>query len=146
MSYSSNVGIAVSVYTEDLPKIKAAYMLNDDVLAADCISQWKEQTLGNVTMLTLETVNTVWVDSRDEVRGYEYLIQMLQDWRELTDQYEGRYEPVPFAYRFIRIGEDIDDLEITMDSYKDHSGSLRGTAYYAFGVSRELVRHDLLQE
>jgi hypothetical protein len=101
MGYYSEVHIAVAFKNEaDLKEVVAVYAMDKRVQEYDLLKKW-EVMEDNV--LYLHRDYTKWYDSFEDVQGFEYLMRLVETFHEERD--------MPFAYRFIRIGEEEPDIE-----------------------------------
>jgi len=83
-----------------------------------------------VAMYTAECVK--WYDTYDDIKGFEALTKLAETfWAERN---------MPYAYRFIRIGEEANDIEISCnESEDDVQGSrLADTLADALYISTEI--------
>ena len=133
MGYRSDVVIAVAMGSKkDLDELMAVYALNIFVQKENLIPSWEigEYEDAWVAMYTAEQVK--WYDSYDDVKGFEALTKLAETfWAERN---------VPYAYRFIRIGEEANDIEISCnESEDDVQGSrLADTLADALYISTEI--------
>ena len=133
MGYRSDVVIAVAMGSKkDLDELMAVYALNIFVQKENLIPSWDigEYEDAWVAMYTAEQVK--WYDSYDDVKGFEALTKLAETfWAERN---------VPYAYRFIRIGEEANDIEISCnESEDDVQGSrLADTLADALYISTEI--------
>ncbi len=106
MGYRSDVVIAVAMGSKkDLDELMAVYALNIFVQKENLMPEWKigEYEDAWVAMYTAECVK--WYNTYDDIKGFEALTKLAETfWAERN---------VPYAYRFIRIGEEPSDIEIS---------------------------------
>ena len=102
MGYYSEVHIAVAFTNEaDLKEVVAVYAMDPRVQKHELLKYW--EVMEN-TVLYMRRDYVKWYNSSDEwVQGCEYLMQLVETFHEERD--------MPFAYRFIRIGEEEPDIE-----------------------------------
>ena len=133
MGYRSDVVIAVAMGSKkDLDELMSVYALNIFVQKENLIPSWEigEYEDAWVAMYTAEQVK--WYDSYDDVKGFEALTKLAENfWEERN---------MPYAYRFIRIGEEDNDIEISCnESEDDVQGSrLADTLADALYISRQI--------
>ena len=133
MGYRSDVVIAVAMGSKkDLDELMAVYALNIFVQKENLIPSWDigEYEDAWVAMYTAEQVK--WYDSYDDVKGFEALTKLAENfWEERN---------MPYAYRFIRIGEEDSDIQISCnESEDDVQGSrLADTLADALYISRQI--------
>ena len=106
MGYRSDVVIAVAMVSkEDMDELMSVYALNLFVQKENLLPSWEigEYEGAWVAMYTAEDVK--WYDAYDDVKGFEALTKLAESfWEERN---------MPYAYRFIRIGEEDNDIEIS---------------------------------
>ena len=101
MGYYSEVHIAVAFQNEaDLKEVVAVYAMDKRVQEHDLLKDW-EVMENNVLYLHRDYIK--WYDSFEWVQGCEHLMRLVETFHEERD--------MPFAYRFIRIGEEEPDIE-----------------------------------
>jgi hypothetical protein len=101
MGYYSEVHIAVAFKNEaDLKEVVAVYAMDKRVQEYDLLKKWDVM---EDNVLYLHRDYTKWYDSFEDVQGFEYLMRLVETFHEERD--------MPFAYRFIRIGEEEPDIE-----------------------------------
>ena len=101
MGYYSEVHIAVAFQNEaDMKEVIAVYAMDPRVQKHDLLKDW-DVCENNVLYLFRDY--SKWYDSFEDVLGYEYLMQLVETFHEERE--------MPFAYRFIRIGEEEQDIE-----------------------------------
>jgi len=133
MGYRSDVVIAVAMGSKkDLDELMAVYALNIFVQKENLMPEWKigEYEDAWVAMYTAECVK--WYDTYDDIKGFEALTKLAETfWAERN---------MPYAYRFIRIGEEANDIEISCnESEDDVQGSrLADTLADALYISTEI--------
>ena len=101
MGYYSEVHIAVAFTNEaDLKEVMAVYAMDPRVQKHDLLKDWE---LMENNVLYLHYDYTKWYDSYEDVQGCEYLMELVEAFHEERD--------MPFAYYFVRIGEEDADME-----------------------------------
>ena len=115
MGYRSDVVIAVAfAEKQHLDEVMAVYALNMYVQKHDLLSSWEigEYDDAWVAMYTCEVVK--WYDTYEDVTGFNALTKLAKKfWEERS---------IPYAYRFVRIGEEDADVEIDVHE-SDCNGS-----------------------
>ena len=106
MGYRSDVVIAVAMGSkEDMDELMSVYALNMYVQKENLMPSWDigEYEDAWVAMYTIEHVK--WYEDYDDVKGFEALPKLAETfWAERN---------MPYAYRFIRIGEEDNDIQIS---------------------------------
>jgi hypothetical protein len=101
MGYRSDVYIGVAFASEkDMKEVLAVYAMNPQVQKHNLLGQWE---IKGDNILYFEETSTKWYDSYEWVQGCEYLMRLVETFHEERD--------IPFAYRFIRIGEEEPDIK-----------------------------------
>lgn len=104
MGYRSDVAIAVAfAEKKHLEEVMSVYALNLFVQKENLLPEWEIGKYGDawVAMYTAEGIK--WYDTYDDIKGFEALGMLVKDfWEE---------RGVPYAYRFVRIGEEDSDTE-----------------------------------
>ena len=105
MGYRSDVVIAVAfAEKQHLDEVMAVYALNMYVQKHDLLSSWEigEYDDAWVAMYNMESVK--WYDTYEDVTGLNALGELAKKfWEERS---------IPYAYRFVRVGEEDADVEI----------------------------------
>ena len=121
MGYRSDVVIAVAMANkENMDELLSVYALNIYVQKHNLLPEWEvgEYQGAWVAMYTAEHVK--WYDSYDDVRGFSALPKLAETfWEE---------RGLPYAYRFIRVGEECEDIEVSCNEsdcggHDDKTGS-----------------------
>ena len=106
MGYRSDVVIAVAMANkENMDELLSVYALNIFVQKNNLLPEWGvgEYQGAWVAMYTAEYVK--WYDSYDDVKGLSALPKLAETfWEE---------RGLPYAYRFIRVGEEYEDIEVS---------------------------------
>lgn len=101
MGYYSEVHIAVAFQNEaDMKEVIAVYAMDPRVQKHNLLGDWDVR---EDNVLYFHSDYSKWYDSFEDVLGYEYLMQLVETFHEERE--------MPFAYRFIRIGEEEQDIE-----------------------------------
>ena len=129
MGYRSDVVIAVAMASkENMDELLSVYALNMYVQKDNLLPEWEvgEYQDAWVAMYTAEYVK--WYDSYDDVKGLSALPKLAETfWEE---------RGLPYAYRFIRVGEEYEDIEVScnesdsneIDKTGSHLADLLGDA------------------
>ena len=108
MGYRSDVYIAVAFASKsDMEEVLAVYTLDPRVQKADLVKDWEVK---EDNILFYSVAGTKWYDSYEDVQGLEYMLTLADQFHEERD--------MPIAHRFIRTGEELDDIEVR----EDHGG------------------------
>ena len=138
MGYRSDVVIAVAMGSkEDMDELMSVYALNMYVQKENLMPSWDigEYEDAWVAMYTIEHVK--WYEDYDDVKGFEALPKLAETfWAERN---------MPYAYRFIRIGEEDNDIQIScnesdcfVDGVETQGSRLADTLADALCVSRHI--------
>ena len=112
MGYRSNVHIAVAFDNADtLREVMAVYAMNPLVQECNTAIDWE---IKNDTILYFSAEDSKWYEGYEDVQAYEHMLSVA----EMFHKERG----IEVAYYFVRIGEDIDDIEIKQQD--DGDGSL----------------------
>ena len=106
MGYRSDVVIAVAMGSKkDLDELMAVYALNIFVQKENLLPEWEIGEYEDAWVAMYKAEGVKWYDSYDDVKGFEALTKLAETfWEERN---------MPYAYRFIRIGEEDNDIEIS---------------------------------
>jgi len=106
MGYRSDVVIAVAMGSKkDLDELMAVYALNLFVQKENLMPEWEIGEYEDAWVAMYKAEQVKWYDSYDDVKGFEALTKLAETfWAERN---------MPYAYRFIRIGEEANDIEIS---------------------------------
>ena len=133
MGYRSDVVIAVAMGSKkDLDELMAVYALNIFVQKENLMPEWEIGEYENAWVAMYKAEQVKWYEYYDDVKGFEALTKLAETfWAERN---------VPYAYRFIRIGEEPSDIEISCnESEDDVQGSrLADTLADALYISTEI--------
>ena len=101
MGYRSDVYIAVAFASEeDMKEVVAVYTIDPHVQKHNLLERWEVK---EDNILYFEEASTKWYDSYEEVQGIEHILHLADKFHEERD--------MAVAYRFIRLGEEINDTE-----------------------------------
>tara|TARA_R110000803_G_scaffold61611_1_gene121537 strand:- start:1125 stop:1601 length:477 start_codon:yes stop_codon:yes gene_type:complete len=137
MGYRSDVVIAVAMGSKkDLDELMAVYALNIFVQKENLIPEWEIGEYEDAWVAMYKAEGIKWYDNYDDVKGFEALTKLAENfWEERN---------MPYAYRFIRIGEEDNDIEISCNE-SDCNGSddnrgdkLADTLADALYISRQI--------
>jgi|TARA_R110000822_G_scaffold9146_11_gene35734 hypothetical protein len=102
MGYRSDVYIAVAfTCEEDLKEVLAVYAIDPLVQKHDLLKAW-EQREDNILYFHEDSVK--WYDSSEAVQGIMHMLSLVDTFYEERDEMQ-------VAHRFVRIGEEMDDIE-----------------------------------
>ena len=102
MGYRSDVHIAVAFTCEDdLKEVLAVYAIDPLVQQHDLLKEWEVKE-DNILLYLAEDVK--WYDSSEDVQGIMHMLSLVDTFYEERDEMQR-------AYRFVRIGEEQDDIE-----------------------------------
>ena len=122
MGYHSDIVIAFAFERrEQIDEVMAVYRLHPLVQAHDLAECWEVHDWDGVWGLTYQDINVKWYDSYEAVQGIKHMENLVESFANErgtdvggTDE-NGKQELVhlfPYAFRSIRIGEEIEDVEI----------------------------------
>jgi len=106
MGYRSDVVIAVAMGSKkDLDELMAVYALNIFVQKENLMPEWEIGEYEDAWVAMYKAEQVKWYGNYDDVKGFEALTKLAETfWAERN---------MPYAYRFIRIGEEANDIEIS---------------------------------
>ena len=106
MGYRSDVVIAVAMGSKkDLDELMAVYALNIFVQKENLMPEWEIGEYENAWVAMYKAEQVKWYEYYDDVKGFEALTKLAENfWEERN---------MPYAYRFIRIGEEDNDIQIS---------------------------------
>lgn len=112
MGYRSDVYIAVAFANEkDMKEVIAVYAMNENVQKHNLLEQWD---IKDDNILYFEETSTKWHDMYESVEGIQYMLALADDFHSERE--------MPLAYRAIRIGEELDDIEEQYEHGGDDGG------------------------
>lgn len=101
MGYRSDVYIGVAFASvDDLKEVMAVYAIDPRVQKHNLLEQWDVR---EDNILYFEETSTKWYDSYEATHGVEHMLRLADKFHEERN--------MAVAYRFIRLGEDINDSE-----------------------------------
>jgi hypothetical protein len=107
MGYRSDVAIVFVTDTDDhMDEILAVYRMDPRVAAHKLEEKWVRQLHPHYAVLSRIEPDVKWYEDYDDVQGVLALRTVATEFAERRG--------IPFAWRFIRIGEDIADTEDEM--------------------------------
>ena len=125
MGYRSDVHIAVAFDNADtLREVMAVYAMHPKVQEFNLAENWRIQ---RDTVLYLHCDYSKWYDSYEDVQAYEHLMSVAELFHEERD--------IAFAYYFVRIGENLDDIEIR-EQHGGDDGNLMEMLWSAMQITR----------
>ena len=125
MGYRSDVHIAVTFNDiATLREVMAVYAMNPNVQKYNLAEDWE---MKDDTTLYYSAECIKWYDNYEEVQGYEHMMSVA----EMFHKERG----IAFAYYFVRIGEDMDDME-TREQYGDGDDTLKQKLWDAMQIVR----------
>lgn len=111
MGYYSDIAIAFAfAKKEDLERVYSVWKMQEDVVRLHLSDEWDIHQWGDVWGLTYTQNDTKWYDSFPEVSAIESMLAFVKS------TYEAQEDEFVFAYRKIRLGEDLQDIEREQDS------------------------------
>ena len=112
MGYRSDVYIGVAFASKsDMEEVLSVYALDPRVQKIDLVKDWAVKE-DNILLYVIE--DTKWYDGYEDVQGIEYMLTLADQFHEERD--------MPIAHRFIRTGEEIDDIEVREEHGGDDGG------------------------
>jgi hypothetical protein len=112
MGYRSDVVICFAFKAKaQIDELMAVYRMDPRVQKNDLESAWKISERDNAVFLYYAADYVKWYESFDDVQGLEYMRTLVNTFDEERGRGEGDLPLFPFAFRFIRIGEEDPDVE-----------------------------------
>ena len=112
MGYRSDVVIGFAFKAKaQIDELMAVYRMDPRVQKNDLESAWKISERDNAVFLYYAADYVKWYESFDDVQGLEYMRTLVNTFDEERGRGEGDLPLFPFAFRFIRIGEEDPDVE-----------------------------------
>ena len=131
MGYRSSVAIAVAMESEEnMKELMSVYALNILVQKHNLLPEWTVGVMNDVWVALFYQEDVKWYDTYPDVQGFEAIIPLVRSFAEKRD--------MKYAYRRIRIGEEMDDVEIDCDENEGVSVDLADFLADALYVSRSL--------
>jgi hypothetical protein len=94
-----------------IDELMAVYRMDPRVQKNDLESAWEISERDNAVFLYYAADYVKWYESFDDVQGLEYMRTLVNTFDEERGRGEGDLPLFPFAFRFIRIGEEYPDVE-----------------------------------
>ena len=127
MGYRSDVYIGVAFENEaDLKEVLAVYAIDPRVQQLDLMKEWDVME-DNILLCVIE--GTKWYAGYEDVQGIEHMLN-------LADKFDAERD-MPIAYRFVRLGEDEDDIE-TREEHNGDEGQLIEKLWAGMQLSRKM--------
>ena len=135
MGYRSNVVIAVAMESEEnMKELMSVYALNMYVQKHNLLPEWTVGVMNDVWVALFHQEDVKWYDTYPDVQGFEAIIPLVRSFAEERD--------MKYAYRRIRVGEEMDDVEIDCDENEGVSEGLADfladTLYVNRSIENEL--------
>ena len=127
MGYRSDVYIGVAFENEaDLKELIAVYAIDPRVQKLNLLKEWDVME-DNILLCVIE--GTKWYAGYEDVQGIEHMLN-------LADKFDAERD-MPIAYRFVRLGEDEDDIE-TREEHNGDEGQLIEKLWAGMQLSRKM--------
>ena len=127
MGYRSDVYIGVAFENEaDLKELLAVYAIDPRVQKLNLLKEWDVME-DNILLCVIE--GTKWYAGYEDVQGIEHMLN-------LADKFDAERD-MPIAYRFVRLGEDEDDIE-TREEHNGDEGQLIEKLWAGMQLSRKM--------
>lgn len=127
MGYRSDVYIGVAFENEaDLKEVLAVYAIDPRVQKLNLLKEWDVME-DNILLCVIE--GTKWYAGYEDVQGIEHMLN-------LADKFDAERD-MPIAYRFVRLGEDEDDIE-TREEHNGDEGQLIEKLWAGMQLSRKM--------
>lgn len=134
MGYRSDVVIAFAFKTkEQIEEVMAVYRMNEKVQKHKLEANWKTHEWGDLHGLTATFNNVKWYETYDDVIGFEHMREVV----EMFNEERGDVD-FPYAYRFIRIGENVDDIQVDACTSEPEAYDLADELWERVGIVREI--------
>ena len=125
MGYRSDVHIAVTFNDiATLREVMAVYAMNPTVQKYNLTEYWE---MKDDTTLYYSAKGIKWYDNYEDVQGYEHMMSVAEMFHKERD--------IAFAYYFVRIGEDTNDIE-TREQHGGDDGTLMEKLWDAMQIVR----------
>ena len=118
-----------------IDELMAVYRMDPRVQKNDLESAWKISERDNAVFLYYAADYVKWYESFDDVQGLEYMRTLVNTFDEERGRGEGDLPLFPFAFRFIRIGEEDPDVETDAS---DNDMDLMEELWERMTLSREI--------
>ena len=131
MGYRSDVVIAVAMQSEeDMRELMSVYALNMHVQKHNLLSEWTVGVMNGIWVALFHQEDVKWYDTYPDVQGFEAIMPLVRSFAEERG--------MKYAYRHIRVGEEIDDVEIDCDENEGVSEDLADFLADALYVNRSI--------
>jgi hypothetical protein len=111
MGYRSDVVIGFAFKDKaQIDELMAVYRMDPRVQKNDLEAAWKISERDDVVFLYYADDHVKWYESYEDVQGLEYMRTLVNTFDEERGRGEGDLPLFPFAFRFIRIGEEDQDV------------------------------------
>jgi hypothetical protein len=111
MGYRSDVVIGFAFKDKaQIDELMAVYRMDPRVQKNDLEAAWKISERDDVVFLYYADDHVKWYESYEDVQGLEYMRTLVNTFDEERGRGEGDLPLFPFAFRFIRIGEEDPDV------------------------------------
>jgi hypothetical protein len=136
MGYRSDVVIGFAFKAKaQIDELMAVYRMDPRVQHNDLEAAWKISERDDVVFLYYAADYVKWYESFDDVQGLEYMRTLVNTFDEERGRGEGDLPLFPFAFRFIRIGEEDPDVETNA---ADNDMDLMEELWERMTLSREI--------
>jgi hypothetical protein len=126
MGYRSDVHIAVTFNDiATLREVMAVYAMNPNVQKYNLTEYWE---MKDDTTLYYSAEDVKWYENYEDVQGYEHMMSVAEMFHEERG--------IAFAYYFVRIGMDMDDME----TREQHGGDDDDTLIEKLWDAMQIVR------
>ena len=109
----------------DLKELIAVYAIDPRVQQLDLMKEWDVME-DNILLCVIE--GTKWYAGYEDVQGIEHMLN-------LADKFDAERD-MPIAYRFVRLGEDEDDME----TREEHNGQAESQLIEKLWAGMQLSR------
>lgn len=126
MGYRSDVYLAVLVPDEEMAdELLAVYRMQQSVTDAGVQDTWEKKLQSDGTCALVYTATYVkWYESYADVQAIESMFSLVETFSlERSDGDGTARTGFPYAWRKIRTGEELNDIDITHESSPDEEGS-----------------------
>jgi hypothetical protein len=136
MGYRSDVVIGFAFKDKaQIDELMAVYRMDPRVQKNDLEAAWKISERDDVVFLYYAADHVKWYGSYEDVQGLEYMRTLVNTFDEERGRGEGGLPLFPFAFRFIRIGEE--DQDVVTDA-SDNDMDLMDELWERMALTREI--------
>jgi hypothetical protein len=136
MGYRSDVVIGFAFKDKaQIDELMAVYRMDPRVQKNDLEAAWKISERDDVVFLYYADDHVKWYESYEDVQGLEYMRTLVNTFDEERGRGEGDLPLFPFAFRFIRIGEE--DQDVVTDA-SDNDMDLMDELWDRMTLTREI--------